>query len=205
MLLSRTYINAFCEIKNADTNSLLSTGYVDEIKDDSITIRNCLFIASGKKLIISIINQNRGLKVFNATSGDMSSDKLNIFDFSKITDVERRGSLRIPVNLPVSVLIVSNKNIYNALLVDISNKGVAFWIDYDIALDDNVLIQFSLDNKLCNCVCNIVRNIGSNKTSPKKYGCCFLRNKISKETLSIIQSYIFKKQAEVLQAQLFHK
>ena len=206
MLLSQKYIKAFCEIKDAKTNRVLSTGYIDDITDDTIIVTNCLFVAPDKPVIISILSQNQGLKVFNAKTGAMIRNNLIISDFEKITDVERRGSLRVAVNIPVSVLLISNKNIYNAMITDISIKGIALWIDdIDIPVDDSILLQFMLDDKICNCSCDIVRIIGTNKTSLKKYGCGFIRNRMAKPTLDTIQSYLFKKQGEIMNARFFHK
>lgn len=207
MCLLSKYTGSFCEIKMVQSAKIVCTGYIKSVSENGFAIKNAVFFAKDQTFnaIVSVLSQTRGLQVFKTqvlsvtAAGEIEFDNLE-----KVTDVERRTAFRAVVDLPA--LVVSDKEPgvgYDAIIKDISVKGISLWVHKAFSIDDIIRVQFPLtsyNQTVCDCQCNVVRAIGSNMYSLKKYGCDFA--KMTDQSLAAIQALMTRKRTEMMQQML---
>lgn len=207
MNMLSNYINSFCEIKIADSSKVVCTGYIFTVTENRIAFQN-MVVSSGEKNfrgIITVLGQGRGLQVFQADVSIMADNTVSYINMSKITNVERRAAFRAIVDLPALVTTSGEPLVsHDAIIKDMSVRGIGLWLHKSFNVDDIIHIQFPLDINsgiIHSCDCNIVRNIGSTGHSLRKYGCEFMN--LSSESVSAIKTLLNKKRTEMMQRELF--
>lgn len=195
------YVGSFCEIKISDTYNIVCTGHVEEMTNEKIELRNMVIFGNSQffDATITILQQGRGLQVYKAAVTAVHSDGLIEFcNIIKLVDTDRRAAYRAVVDLPA--LIIESKIGYNAMIKDMSVRGISLCTDLSLDTDSSIRVQFPIDNQLLDCNCCIIRPIGSNNYVMKKYGCEFER--IDIHTQTVIKALITRKRTEFMQLEL---
>lgn len=207
MGLLSNYIGSFCEVKIAGLYKVVCTGHIVSVDDKSITFNKVILrdTAQNFDAVVTVLGQSQGLQVFKASGVTVTGDIISFATMSKIIDTERRAAYRVIVDLPA--LVTENADLhtgYDAIIKDMSVRGISLWVHKKFDIDDIINIQFPLnfnDQKVCTCTCNIVRTIGGTGYSMKKYGCEFVA--MSKETESAVKRFINKERTKLMQQEFF--
>ena len=200
------YEESFCEIKTTKSSKTVCTGYIRSASDNGFVVKNAVFFTNDREFdaIVSILSQTRGLQVFKTRIMSMTQAGEIVFDsLEKVTDVERRTAFRAIVDLPALVTFDKEPSTgYDAIIKDMSIKGISLWVHRAFSVDDIIHVQFPLgqNQTVCNCQCNVVRAIGSNAYSMKKYGCDFVR--MTQESSAAIQALMTQKRTEMMMQQM---
>ncbi len=206
MNMLSNYINSFCEIKLAESSKVVCTGYIFTVTENRIAFQNMVLLSNEKnfKGIITVLGQGRGLQVFHADVTIMADNTVSYTSMSKITNIERRAAFRVVVDLPALVTIANEPLVsHDAIIKDMSVRGIGIWLHKAFDVDDIIHIQFPLDINsgiIHSCDCNIVRNIGSTNYSLRKYGCEFMN--LPSESAAAIKTLLNKKRTEMMQRAL---
>lgn len=210
MGLLSNYVGSFCEIKIVSMYKVICTGKIVTADDNRITLSN--FVAfdtiQGLDAVLTVLGQSRGLQVYKITGVSLSDDGVVTFtSISKIIDTERRAAYRIVADLQALVTDDENPHIgYDAIIKDISVRGISLWVHKKFNIDDIVTVQFPLGpdaSNLCTCRCNIVRTIGSTNYNMRKYGCEFVS--MSDGAEPAIKAFINKKRTALMQQEFIKK
>lgn len=205
MLLPTSYIKSFCEIKGSDSK-LKYTGFICDITDYIIKIDNLAFFdkCMSTDIIFTILNQTRGLQVYKAELIDADEKTITIGHFSIITANDRRMAFRAIVNLPALVVLDDDvKKGYDALIMDMSIKGLSLWLYHDLKINDTISVKFPLgddSSRIIKSRCNVVRPIGSNSYNMKKYGCDFVP--MSSDDAVAVQAYMNQQRTIFMRQQM---
>lgn len=210
MSLLSNYVGSFCEIKILGMYKVMCTGKISDVGENSISLSDMVRfdVQQGRDAIITVLGQARGLQVFKALNVTVSDDGIIRFaDMSKIVDTERRAAYRIIADLQALVTADDNPHIgYDAIIKDISVRGISLWVHKKFNIDDIITVQFPLDSnsdKLCVCRCSIVRTIGSTNYNMRKYGCEFVS--VSDGAENAIKAFINKKRTFLMQQEFGRK
>ncbi len=204
MYILSKYVDSFCEIKTVFSAKTVCTGYVASAGENNIVIKKAVFTPSDRPFdaIVSLLSKSRGLQVFKTRILSMSTEGAVVYDsLEKVTDMERRMAFRATVDLPA--LVTSDREPsagYDAIIKDMSIKGISLWVHSTFSVDDIIEIQFPIEPVLCRCRCNIVRVIGNSNYSMKKYGCDFIS--MTDESSAAIQTFMMQKRTELMRQML---
>lgn len=201
------YIGSFCEINLVSDSKKICTGYIAAAGEHNIYIPNMLRFSTERDFegIITLLSKERGLRVFRAHVAINGMNNIAFDDMTQIVNTERRADYRAIVDLPALAVIKTEPTVgYDAIIKDMSVRGISLWLHKSFEIEDAVNIQFVLnpdDKFIHSCNCNIVRFINKPIHSFRKYGCEFMD--LTPESHAAIRAFVTKKRTEVMQQQLF--
>lgn len=204
------YLNAFCEIKVAKSLKVICSGHILSVDGNKLRVTNAESAAGDKPFdaIVTFLDRLRGLQVIRARIESITEDGVvTLGETERITNTERRMAFRAVVDLPALVTVHNEPSIgYDAIIKDMSVRGILLRVHKAFDVDDVVDIQFPLnpcDKAICNCRCNIVRTVGSSHYSLREYGCDFVD--MTPESRDAIKSFMTKKRTEIMQQTMMLK
>lgn len=197
MVFSAAFEGLVCTVKDTYSPQVICSGRVMSVSDKSVIITDIVEFDDKRpsSVIITITNPSHGLYVFSANVKRYDTNEIEVIDLMKIADSERRSVFRADAGFPASV-IDRDQHVADAMIMDISIKGMALWLHSPLKLGGVYYVAFSVNGVYCTCEVNIIREIGLNKYSQKKYGCDY--NQITDAVRNIIAQYVNKRRTELM-------
>lgn len=197
------YVNAFCEIKATKSLKVICSGHILRVDGNKLFVTNAESAVGDKPFdaIITFLDRLRGLQVLRAKIVSIDEDGVvTLGETERVTNTERRMAFRAIVDLPALVTVYDEPSVgYDAIIKDMSVRGILLRVHKAFDIDDVVDIQFPLnpcDAAICKCRCNIVRTVGSSYYSLREYGCDFVD--MTSESREAIKSFMTKKRTEMM-------
>lgn len=198
------YLNSFCEIKAAKSLKVVCSGHILAVNSNKLCINNAGTAAGDKPFdaVITLLDRLRGLQVVRARIESITDEGIvTLGETERVTNSERRMAFRAVVDLPALVTIRDEPSIgYDAIIKDMSVRGILLRVHKAFNIDDVVDIQFPLnpcEHATCHCCRNIVRIVGSSHYSLREYGCDFVD--MTPESREAIKIFMTKKRTEMMQ------
>ncbi|MDR1673950.1 MAG: PilZ domain-containing protein [Oscillospiraceae bacterium] len=207
MVLHEGYRGAICEIKNFETNRLLSVGYIKRVDNDYILIGERTdalnYMALNTKVKVSIFNAKFGFRVVGAVVYTSTQEELKLSEVREIVNGERRDYFRVDMSLEAKFYKYYGRppgsaNIfYDAQISNMSLKGILAQTDMVMEEGDYFWAEFRIGDKKCECNCRVIRR--SEEGDEFVYGCefVFMRPE-SAMNMDVISAFLFQQQQELL-------